>query len=117
MSNENPLDDNHLDPIGRFLARSWKRTAVMWTAIALSLALVVLLSKAGWGENAWSIAALALLLSCFAVCGWAAYRANRDIDEVGEQARRLVAQRRRDPSQSPAAREESRPLHPPGGHQ
>jgi hypothetical protein len=84
------------DPTAALVERARHRTVVMWTAIALSLALAVVLMSVGWGENAWSIAALALLLSCFAVCAWAFHAAQRDLEDGIEQAKQFVAQRQRE---------------------
>lgn len=85
--------DHHLDVFGPLQARSRRRTAVMWSAIALSVGLVVVLLIAGFGEGAWSIGALVLMLSCFGVCGWAGITSQHDIDEVVEEAKRFVAER------------------------
>ena len=94
--------DHHLDVFGPLLARSRRRTAVMWAAIALCVGLVVVLLFAGFGDNAWTIGALALMLSCFAVCGWAGITSQRDIDEAVAEAKRFVTERN-------AAEEASRP--------
>jgi hypothetical protein len=65
----------------------------MWAAIALSVGVVVALLIAGFGESAWTIGALVLMLSCFGVCGWAGITSQRDFDEAVEEAKRFVAER------------------------
>lgn len=86
-------DDAHLDAFGPLVARSRRRTFVMWAAIALCLAVVAALLLAGLGDSAWSIGALLLIVSCFAACGWAGITSQHDIDQVVEEAKRLVAER------------------------
>lgn len=73
--------------------RSRRRAGAMWVAVALSGAAVVALLGAGRGDSAWSIGAAILIVSCIAVCSWAAFSAQRDIDEVVAEAKRFVAQR------------------------
>lgn len=72
----------------------------MWGAIALSLALFLLLVVLGWGNSAASIAGGLLLLTCVAVCVWAAMqgrRAEREVERAVGQivwARRVHSRRR-----------------------
>lgn len=85
--------DRHADMFDPIAARGRRRTVVMWAAIAVCLAIVAALLLAGLGDSAWSIGALLLVLSCFAVCGWAGISSQHDIDEVVKEAKRVVAER------------------------
>ncbi len=66
----------------------------MWTAIGVSLALLALLLARGWGEGAWGVAAGVLLLSCIAVCVWAAVTDARAARLVDREVARLIRSRR-----------------------
>lgn len=85
--------DHHLDVFGPQLARSRRRGAVMWAALALSVGLVAVVLVVRFGQGAWSIGALILMLSCFGVCGWAGITSQHDIDEAAEEAKRFAAER------------------------
>ena len=75
--------------------RSPATVAAMWAAIAVSTALLLVLLAQGWGGRAWSLAAGVLLLSCIAVCAWAAIIGNRSSREVDRAIARLAETRRR----------------------
>jgi hypothetical protein len=85
-----------LEPFTVIESRARRRTLIMWASIAVCLFVLVVLLAAGFGDRAWSIAAVLLMLSCFAVCGWAGYSSERDIDRVIEAAKRFDAERQRD---------------------
>lgn len=65
----------------------------MWAAIAFCVGLVVVLLFAGFGDDAWTIGALVLMLSCFGVCAWAWITSQRDFDEAVAEAKRFVTER------------------------
>lgn len=77
------------------LHRSPPTLAVMWGAIAVSAGLLLVLLAQGWGGRAWGIAAGVLLLSCIAICVWAAVIGHRATREVERLVARLAETRRR----------------------
>jgi hypothetical protein len=90
------MTTHHSTRSGRgILDRSPPTVAVMWAAIAASVGLLLVLLTQGWGPGAWGIAAGVLLLSCIAVCVWAAFIGHHSNQEVERVVARLAETRRR----------------------
>jgi cytochrome c-type biogenesis protein CcmH/NrfG len=73
----------------------------MWSGIAVSVLLLVVLLSLGWGGGAWAAAAAVLLLSCIAVCVWAAVTAEQSSQAVRREADRLAEARRAETRSTP----------------
>jgi hypothetical protein len=68
----------------------------MWTAIAVSAALLGALLELGWGDDAWTVAAGFLLVACVAVCVVAGLQSRAADREVRQAIERLAAMRAND---------------------
>lgn len=71
-----------------------RASAIMWSAIALSGLVLAALLAFGWGDGAWGTAAALLLVSCVAVCIWAAVASERSLRAVKREADQLAETRR-----------------------
>lgn len=67
---------------------------VMWATIFGSLMLLAVLLFLGWHDDAWTIAAGTLLLSCVFVCLWAVAQGRRTDRDVRDAVARLVEARK-----------------------
>jgi hypothetical protein len=71
-----------------------RASAIMWSAIALSGLVLAALLALGWGDNAWGAAAALLLVSCVAVCIWAAVSSEQSQRAAKREAEHLAELRR-----------------------
>ena len=67
---------------------------VMWAAIFGSLMLLAVLLFLGWHDDAWTVAAGALLVSCVFVCLWAVAQGRRTDRDVRNAVAQLVEARK-----------------------
>ena len=81
----------HSTPTGG--CRSHRAFVAMWTSIAVS-ALVAVLVTGGSSDRAWGIAVGLLAVSCVAVCLWAGLASDRSNREVEQLAADLAEKRK-----------------------
>ena len=74
----------------------WNPRRTMWSSIGGSIALLGVLLALGWGDDAWTVAAGVLFVSCLLVCVFAALQSRSTDREVQRAVARLAAQREAD---------------------
>jgi fatty acid desaturase len=76
--------------------------ALMWAAIGLSVVLFWLFIALGWRDDAGTVAAGLLLLTCLAVCIWAGVQGRISDREVERAVAQMAAAREQDRRRSPS---------------
>lgn len=83
-----------------------RQRILMWSGIAGSVSLLVVLLALGWGRRAWTVASVALFVSCIAVCGLAIVQGRIAERDVRKAVARLDAERRGHQGSSTSVRQD-----------